>query len=567
MVTLAEKLVRVGMPAQQAAALARVDPGVTSTGSTTNRAFSDRFAEVANVLDYFIAGEANFNNAVTRALATGKPIEFPYNGGAEYILTATFAVPSNTTIRSSGRRANIKTAGNSQRLFNLIGVSNVTIQDLVINGDKGSKGGSNRAIQLTNATGCMIQNVKLYNSTQSVKIDGASFENTIADCEFTSIDMHGVWLDGSTNYQNKVTNNLLQCGGFGIYLGAGTYKNEITRNRCYSNGLELIGVTLECWGNRVIGNHAEGTGDNGISITGFSNVVVGNYCRGNANNGICLYGHSNVATGNVCSNNAQSFLSNGLSFAGIHINPAWGGQGRDNTVTGNVCYDDQAVPTQAWGVRVGTDSYVAWAQGVTVASMGSNTYRYNGTNVYRVASTNVGTTTGANPPVHTSGIVNDGGVDWEFLYSATVAGNLNGFRNATSGNTAYGNRLGDDLDATSNANIGVRRGVVNIPVGAASNVFARIHVFNGSPSANVNGSAGDLMLRSGGSTGITAYLKESGINDMAGWAAIVTRKQGTTANRPSLGAGYEGYTYFDTTLGKPIWFKNPSWIDATGTAV
>ena len=28
-----------------------------------------------------------------------------------------------------------------------------------------------------------------------------------------------------------------------------------------------------------------------------------------------------------------------------------------------------------------------------------------------------------------------------------------------------------------------------------------------------------------------------------------------------------GQPYFDTTLGKPIWWSGSTWVDATGTAV
>lgn len=40
---------------------------------------------------------------------------------------------------------------------------------------------------------------------------------------------------------------------------------------------------------------------------------------------------------------------------------------------------------------------------------------------------------------------------------------------------------------------------------------------------------------------------------------------GTTANRPTAGL-WTGRMYFDTTLGKPIWFKTAGWVDATGAA-
>jgi hypothetical protein len=39
----------------------------------------------------------------------------------------------------------------------------------------------------------------------------------------------------------------------------------------------------------------------------------------------------------------------------------------------------------------------------------------------------------------------------------------------------------------------------------------------------------------------------------------------TTANRPSSPA--EGAQWFDTTLGKPIWYDGSGWVDATGTSV
>lgn len=40
---------------------------------------------------------------------------------------------------------------------------------------------------------------------------------------------------------------------------------------------------------------------------------------------------------------------------------------------------------------------------------------------------------------------------------------------------------------------------------------------------------------------------------------------GTTAQRPTSFL-YVGRPYFDTTLGKPIWYESPGWVDATGAA-
>ena len=44
------------------------------------------------------------------------------------------------------------------------------------------------------------------------------------------------------------------------------------------------------------------------------------------------------------------------------------------------------------------------------------------------------------------------------------------------------------------------------------------------------------------------------------------RQSGTTAQRPTKNL-WAGRPYFDTTLGKPIWYEGPGWVDATGAAV
>lgn len=43
------------------------------------------------------------------------------------------------------------------------------------------------------------------------------------------------------------------------------------------------------------------------------------------------------------------------------------------------------------------------------------------------------------------------------------------------------------------------------------------------------------------------------------------RKGGSTANRPESPATFA--TYFDTTLGQPIWYDGVNWVDATGATV
>lgn len=58
--------------------------------------------------------------------------------------------------------------------------------------------------------------------------------------------------------------------------------------------------------------------------------------------------------------------------------------------------------------------------------------------------------------------------------------------------------------------------------------------------------------------------------DNYGTVLGLSKRKGTTANRPVLDAGQIGYFYLDTTLdadGKPIWWNATAWVDATGATV
>lgn len=40
---------------------------------------------------------------------------------------------------------------------------------------------------------------------------------------------------------------------------------------------------------------------------------------------------------------------------------------------------------------------------------------------------------------------------------------------------------------------------------------------------------------------------------------------GDTASRPVAPTVQTGWIYFDTTIGKPVWYDGSGWVDATGT--
>jgi hypothetical protein len=47
---------------------------------------------------------------------------------------------------------------------------------------------------------------------------------------------------------------------------------------------------------------------------------------------------------------------------------------------------------------------------------------------------------------------------------------------------------------------------------------------------------------------------------------LAVTSSSTTANRPTKFL-WTGRPHFDTTIGKPIWYKTAGWVDATGAPV
>jgi len=57
----------------------------------------------------------------------------------------------------------------------------------------------------------------------------------------------------------------------------------------------------------------------------------------------------------------------------------------------------------------------------------------------------------------------------------------------------------------------------------------------------------------------TQYLNISGVNHGTQWKALGSSRSGTTANRPTLDSFDVGFTYWDTNLGKVIFWVGSSW--------
>jgi parallel beta-helix repeat protein len=358
-------------------------------------------------------GATDDTAAIVAALATGKDVGIPYTT-AGCKVTGTLTLSSKQRLVAVGGRTKLTLVSASvATLFSLDNATAAEVRGFEVVGNYGT-GPASPLVSLTNSVDCCVEDNIITSGSGSafgcILISGTASGNRIARNKLTSCGGSAVGLSGTSVSGNTVTQNrITDAQYFGVRVGEGAYGNEISLNRTTSNAIELVGVTQGCYDNRIIGNHAQGCGDNGISVSGNKNLVVGNRCHANQKAGIWLWGSFNTVTGNVCTNN--NLENAGNNWAGIGISGNFGGCGQYNTVTGNVCDDDQATPTQAQGVKEAGLAYTVWASGVVTAS---NQYVRNGNNVYY--STNAGTT-GATGPTHTSGTVSDGGVNWRYITS------------------------------------------------------------------------------------------------------------------------------------------------------
>jgi hypothetical protein len=519
------------------------------------------------------AGTKDDTAAFTAALGSGnKTVTVP---PGTYKLTAPLVLPAGVQLVAVGRPTLNFTGPMTNGCIQLPN-DGCTLRGLVINADKSTKVTTCNGV-LVSGNDNIIEECQVLNAhDQGIKITGD--RNRVSRSKVTGSTAPNIQILGPTVLAAPGTvggsfNTIELCdvsggGGFGIHIDDAAHDNRIFGCWCTVSGLELIGVTYSCYRMQIIGNHAEGTGDNGISVTGYDCTVNDNECIKCANSGIHLYGSNNTCTGNVCKNNNQSHST----FAGIDLGCSWGGLGTGNSVVGNQCLDDQAAPTQNYGINIGGAFYPAWAPSLSLASY---PYVANGLAIYkRVAGATAIPASGAVAPTHTSGDVNDGTITWRYV--ATADTNLNSKHLQVIGNTCRGNVVKSYNDSSLNAHTVMHENLMVLdaaPGGGSTNPALPLQIItaNGSPATlGLLGNPGDLMLRRGGSTGITAYLKEAGANDSSNWFPLVTRRSGTTAARPTgLGVGYDGYVYWDSTLKKPVWWDSAAsgWKDATGAVV
>ncbi len=365
----------------------------------------------------FVGNATTDTATFAAALATGKPILLT----APVTVNATLVPLANQEIKGVEGADIIVSMANAGpgTIFNLNGLTGVKLKTFKIDGNKANTS-SLSCITMASSLKCSLIDLDLLNVSGpgegAVLLSGTAYDNHLERVNSVGSESTAIGISGALAQRNTVIDCGLETNGlFGVRLGEGANGNLIMCNRTTDSVAELVGVTSDCHSNRILGNHAENTGDNGISVSGYDNLVANNHCVLNDRAGIWIWGSFNTVVGNVCKNNNLDTLT---TFAGIGVSSNYGGTGQHNTIVGNTIDDSQATPTQR-GVRIAGTGYTTWVTGQVIVV---GDYRVFGLNIYYATSAG---TTGATAPVHTSGTVTDGTVSWRYTRSFLLTASSN----------------------------------------------------------------------------------------------------------------------------------------------
>jgi parallel beta-helix repeat protein len=315
------------------------------------------------------------------------------------------------------------------------------IEGLTLDADKATKPYHYAYAIRIDGSGCALRDVEILNpKSEAIRIFGSYAR--LQALRIVNGDRSGIFLRGDrgTSIDDVLFENMAH---FGVHAINGSRQGSLTRLRTYGQGLELVALLEDTHGFRVAHCHAEGTGDNGLSIGGYGHVVEGNQALNNAHAGITLFGRDNVCTGNRCQGNNRVRLTGpAAAFPGILLVTAFGSISWRNTVVGNWCGDYASPPLQ-WGcVAARKNAHVLWAPGATI--LGSNPYRSHGARCYKAVSDVWPVTCGATGPVHGGGDwVDSAGVLWR--YTAGNGAPLDSKQNVVVGNVAHNNIFGSEF--------------------------------------------------------------------------------------------------------------------------
>lgn len=307
-------------------------------------------------------------------------------GKGTYLANNSLTPGSGVAIRGMGMgRTTLKLAdGADVNIFAATGISNFTLSDLTLDGNKANQSAGN-GIDFSGATNCVFRNVEFKNMFgNGLILQSTSVDNIVEGCRFSGCDSHSVSL--SAAHRTVVRGNIMLDSGLaGVNLGNCTYciveGNVIHNSVQGTNG--YAGVRLTGTGgvyNRVANNDIARFSRGVFNIANAYTSIIGNMIdecdaqgilvQTNADNTQPL--HYSTILGNTIRLPGGGGVSG--STAGIQLN----GSDR-NVVIGNIILDVNGnmeyailVDTNTWGNAVDNEIHGNWMSGWQTADVSAS---------------------------------------------------------------------------------------------------------------------------------------------------------------------------------------------------
>jgi hypothetical protein len=362
---------------------------VLPDGTSTTRTLGALFGDYVSVKDFGAKGDGVTDDtaaiqAAVNAVPFGGKLYFPHG---TYIRSATVTLPNgNITLEGDGNSSIIKDAASAVALPAVFGgssINGIVMRNLAFLGNAAlpvTIGTAEPAISIQNSTDLVFDHLYLSNYSGAGISLASCPRPTIQYCRFYNMGQpYAAEPPGTPALPCINVFPLTAHSGDGGKSGANILYNSIENASC-------VGISLYANDGKIIGNYLKNVGESaiiadwldstttanriivadnvidtvtvaiftatGMELIGNNFVVTGNVVRNCGADGISMRGTNFVCTGNQCFNNAQSVaLSSGIVFLydGTDVLAV---QGFNIVIANNTASDDQASPTQVYGIRL-----------------------------------------------------------------------------------------------------------------------------------------------------------------------------------------------------------------------
>lgn len=150
------------------------------------------------------------------------------------------------------------------------------------------------------------------------------------------------------------------------------------------------------------------------------------------------------------------------------------------------------------------------------------------------------------------------------MYVRTATGNTSGLTWGAWGRMATNIEVGEVNSLNSFIDNGIYSGIYNSGTSIETFVMIVINNYLAAGSMNTTRSISQFKYALALDGSVTFQKRSGGAGVLGSWRDICTPPAGYSSNRPSNPT--TGYCFFDTGIGKPLWWNGSSWVDATGKA-